>query len=540
MNGAWHETCNGKSQVRRWRALWVVTPRKAHQTRALSYLEIRRYWGSGPRLGTTVVSMRSIQPGEILADKYRVDGVLGEGGMGVVLSATDLQLERDVAVKLLLREHLQRQEAHSRFLREARAAAKIKSEHVARVHEVGSLPSGELYLVMEHLRGADLSRVLADEGPLSLGDACWFILQAAEALAEAHASGIVHRDLKPGNLFLARMPNGTSAIKVLDFGISKSLNTDASLDLSLTNTRSLLGSPMYMSPEQVRSARDVDQRTDIWSLGVVLYELLAGVPPFDAESFGELMVKILTVEPPSITERRPDLPAELGDVLKRALAKDREARFESLAELALELLPFAPRRARTNVERIVGTLKAAGTLQDAIVLPPSMLPPATAPAVAAPPPPGSKTVTNWGTTGSRPASSRQLKRLLAAGACAFGLGGIIGVVALAGASEDAPAERVAAAPPPALEPPPTTPSVERGDPEPPAPSPAVGAEGEAKTSDEGPAPGSAAAPPPPRSASSKPHRRPARAQTSKAPGAPAPSKTSPSISTLKQKFGGRE
>ena len=231
------------------------------------------------------------QPGDVLAGKYRVERVLGSGGMGVVVAAMHLTLQERVALKFLLPEGAKKEETVTRFLREARAAAKIKSEHVARVSDVGTLESGAPYLVMEYLDGSDLSALLRRDGPLPPRDAVEYVLQACEALAEAHAVGIVHRDLKPANLFLARHAGGAPRIKVLDFGISKLTARDPSMppdDPSMTRTRAWLGSPLYMSPEQMRSARDVDTRTDIWALGVILYELLSGKPPFDGETFPEL------------------------------------------------------------------------------------------------------------------------------------------------------------------------------------------------------------------------------------------------------------
>src|SRR4051794_37656982 len=200
-----------------------------------------------------------VKEGELLAGKYRVDKVLGVGGMGVVVAAHHIQLDDRVAIKFLLPETLGNGDAVMRFAREARAAVKIKSEHVARVTDVGTLENGAPYMVMEYLEGGDLAAWLQDRGRLPVELAVDLLLQACEAIAEAHAIGIVHRDLKPANLFVARLPGGVQSVKVLDFGISKMTGFSASGgESSATKTSALLGSPLYMSPEQMRSSKDVD------------------------------------------------------------------------------------------------------------------------------------------------------------------------------------------------------------------------------------------------------------------------------------------
>lgn len=300
-----------------------------------------------------------VAPGDTLAGKYRVDRVLGEGGMGVVVAASDIQLERKVAIKFLLPEYAQHHEASQRFLREARAAVKMQSEHVARVIDVGTMEGGAPYMVMEYLEGRDLARLLEEGGQVPVEDAVAYVLEACDAIAEAHSVGIVHRDLKPANLFLARQPDGSSRIKVLDFGISKAMMTTTGMDPSLTRTSSMMGSPLYMSPEQMKSAKNVDPRTDVWALGVILYELVHGEPPFYAESIPELSAKVLLEEPVSIRSRRADVPEGLEAVVKRALAKDPAQRYQTVAELAFALAPFGPARSRVNVERAGRVLKAS-------------------------------------------------------------------------------------------------------------------------------------------------------------------------------------
>ncbi|MEO8183403.1 MAG: protein kinase [Deltaproteobacteria bacterium] len=302
-----------------------------------------------------------VAPGQILAGKYRIERVLGEGGMGVVVEAHDTSLERRVAIKFLLPDFVQHAEAKERFIREARAAAKIQSEHVARVIDVSTLETGAPYMVMEFLEGSDLSKVIETTGAMSVEDATLYVIQACEALAEAHAYGIIHRDLKPANLFLAQQAGGSRKIKVLDFGISKTLAAaDPKSSGSLTRTSSMMGSPLYMSPEQMKSARDVDSRTDIWALGVILYEALTANPPFLGGSIPEISAKILLEDPRPVTELRPNIPKTLSDLVMRALQKQPDKRFANVSELALALLPFAPSRARNNVERITRVLEAAG------------------------------------------------------------------------------------------------------------------------------------------------------------------------------------
>jgi serine/threonine-protein kinase len=270
-------------------------------------------------------------------------------------------LEERVAIKFLLPQALSSGEAVARFLREARAAVRIKSEHVARVTDVGQLESGAPYMIMEYLDGADLGSVVQRQGALSVEDSVEYVLQACEALAEAHALGIVHRDLKPANLFLVRRADGTPSVKVLDFGISKTTGLDGSnSDLGMTKTQAVMGSPLYMSPEQMVSARDVDARTDLWALGAILYELLTGKVPFEANTITQLCAMILQQEAPALRNSRPDAPEPLQGIITRCLQKDRSARYASVAEFAQALGPFAPRRARISVERVSRVLASAG------------------------------------------------------------------------------------------------------------------------------------------------------------------------------------
>jgi serine/threonine protein kinase len=301
-----------------------------------------------------------VHEGQILAGKFRIERELGQGGMGIEVAATHLQLDERVALKFLLPDALANPEAVERFAREARAAVKNKSEHVARVSDVGTLESGSPYMVMEYLHGEDLAAWVRRNGALAAPEAIEFLLQACEAIAEAHALGIVHRDLKPANLFVTRRVDGSPCIKVLDFGISKLTLPGAVPELGMTKTSTVMGSPLYMSPEQMSSSRNVDMRTDIWALGVILYETLTGRVPFEAETMPQLCGMILQDPPRPLHELRPDLPLALQQVVLRCLEKNREHRWNNVAELAFALVPFAQPAAQRSAERIARVLGAAG------------------------------------------------------------------------------------------------------------------------------------------------------------------------------------
>jgi serine/threonine-protein kinase len=304
-----------------------------------------------------------VRPGDLLAGKYRVEAVLGIGGMGVVVSARHEQLDQRVAIKFVRPEALGNSDAIERFLREARAAVKLRSEHAARVLDVGTLDSGAPYMVMELLEGSDLAQTLEERGRQSVEQASDWVVQACEALAEAHAAGIVHRDLKPQNLFLARTVGDAVKVKVLDFGVSKSESALASGMGGLTHTRAMLGSPLYMSPEQMRSSRDVDARADVWALGVVLFELLTAAHPFEAETLPQLCLKVVSDPPRSILDLRPELPTELVAVIECCLRKDPSERFANAADLAEALEPFVSQVSRHIIERARKAIQAGGSLR---------------------------------------------------------------------------------------------------------------------------------------------------------------------------------
>jgi serine/threonine protein kinase len=339
-----------------------------------------------------------VKDGDVLAGKYRVDRLLGVGGMGVVVLATHLQLEQKVALKFLLPWALANQQAVERFTREARAAVRLKSDHVARVLDVGTLETGSPYIVMEFLEGIDLGDLIQRPGhKIRIDEAVDFVLQACDAVAEAHALGIVHRDLKPRNLFLTTGNDGNALIKVLDFGISKSSGHGG--DLSLTRTTEIVGSPNYMSPEQLRASRDVDSRTDIWALGVILYELLGGTVPFVAETLTQLTALVITEPPRPLHEIRPDVPPGLVEVISRCLEKDPTRRLPSVADLAMALDPYAPEHSRGLAQRV----RRVADRQKGAAASPSSLSPSTDQKGGMSPPlaaktPGAGTSVSWGKT----------------------------------------------------------------------------------------------------------------------------------------------
>jgi eukaryotic-like serine/threonine-protein kinase len=298
-----------------------------------------------------------VREGEVLEGKYVIGPPLGAGGMGVVLAARDELLGRKVAIKFLLPRLANSEQAVQRFVREARAASRITSEHVVRMLEISRLPDGTPYFVMEYLEGQDLNAILAESGPLRPGLAVDYLLQALEVVAEGHQHGIIHRDLKPGNLFVTRRADGMPLIKVLDFGIAKTLDLEADGQVGLTGSgETKLGSPAYMSPEQLQSPSDVDARSDVWALGVTLYELLTGSHPFSARSYPDLVYSIRSESPEPPSKRRPDLalPPELDHVVMRCLEKAKSARYATAREVAAAMAPFGSDDARESFKRIRG------------------------------------------------------------------------------------------------------------------------------------------------------------------------------------------
>jgi serine/threonine protein kinase len=295
-----------------------------------------------------------VRLGGVLAGKYRLDCVLGTGAVGVVVGATHLRLDQRIAIKFLSPPLLERSEGVRRFILEARNAARIRSEHVVRVFDVATLDDGTPYSVMEFLEGEDLRRFLERRGPLPLPEAVDCILQAGEAIAEAHAAGIIHRDLQPGNLFRSTRPDGSPLVKVLDFGAPKLLRrADNTLrPVILTGPYIVGGTPLYCAPEQFHSPSGGDARVDIWALGAILYELVCGRPPFSGETVIEMFSHLAGATPVPMHLLRPEVPSELDDVVARALAKEPAARIATVAELARSLARFADGGSLGSVERI--------------------------------------------------------------------------------------------------------------------------------------------------------------------------------------------
>jgi eukaryotic-like serine/threonine-protein kinase len=355
---------------------------------------------------TEPLGFATFPPGTVLLDKYRIVRELGVGGMGVVLCAEHVALGTRVAMKFLLPEFAILPDAAQRFVREARAATRIRSEHVARVIDVGTLPGalaglpsprgpdgeavaeaggppGVPFIVMEYLEGVDLGRHLKSGTKLSIHEALDFVIQAAEALAHAHAAGVIHRDVKPANLFLSRTSDGSPHVKMLDFGIAKVVEETAQHNLELTKTRAVMGSALYMSLEQMRSTKTVDYRTDIYSLGITLYELLTHTHPFMAESFSELCVKVSLDPPDPISRHRPDVTDELAEVIARAYARYPDDRYPTVAAFAAALAPFAAAESQAMIAAIQRIDRAASGERPLV----RMLTPLTNRAVTVAPPP---------------------------------------------------------------------------------------------------------------------------------------------------------
>jgi eukaryotic-like serine/threonine-protein kinase len=300
--------------------------------------------------------------GETIAQKYRIERIVGIGGMAIVFAAHHLELDQPIAIKVLLPDHASNPDLVRRFLTEARAAAKLKSVHVARISDVATVESRARrvlpIIVMELLDGRDLATVVEEKGRLAPAHAMSFVLQACDAVAEAHALGIVHRDLKPANLFLVERRDGSPIVKLLDFGISKSLGAIGGpsghrpiFGRGSAKETELVGTPAYMSPEQIEGST-VDHRTDVWSLGVILYELLTGRDPFAAPEIDATLDNVLNTSPRPIATIAPEVPPNVVAIVDRCLEKDRARRFQSVAELAAALSDAVGEMSITGMSRI--------------------------------------------------------------------------------------------------------------------------------------------------------------------------------------------
>jgi serine/threonine-protein kinase len=395
------------------------------------------------------------RPGEMIGDKYRVLGLLGCGGMGVVVTAEQIDLGRRVAIKLMPPRAARRPAAVERFLREARAASAIENDHVVRVFDVGKNVLGVPYMVMELLEGITLGQMILRRGPLPIQEALDIVLQASVAIAECHARGVVHRDLKPDNLMVLERPGQRGFVKVLDFGVSK---TDWLEEVDgpprLTDTMEMLGTPTYMSPEQVRSSKTVDRRTDIWALGVILYEAISGKPPFLASNVPALSAMIVSDEPARLARFRRDVPPGIEIIVGRCLEKRPDRRPGSVHDLAELLAPFAAPSSQAFIE-LIRSIASAELPRISSLPPPPSNPyhPRPAPVLA---PPIADTAITWGQTPLRSGLPRAFA--IGIGSAAFVSMLLLLVWSLLSADEVAPppssARAVAVSPPPAAPSPP--------------------------------------------------------------------------------------
>jgi serine/threonine-protein kinase len=282
--------------------------------------------------------IESVEVGEVIGGKYRIERTLGEGGMGSVVCATDRASQSKVALKVLREDAAALANARGRFLREIRAVRALESRHVAKVLDAGALEDGRPYIVMEYLDGKDLSALAKERGKLPFDEVAEYVIQACDAIGEAHSAGIVHRDLKPANLFLVKGKEDKPLVKVLDFGVSKverdEDDGEPGADSVITNVTDMLGSPGYMAPEQLLSARDADARSDIYSLGVIMYKLITGQPPVVAKSFHEHVDKIVKGEIERPSKVVPSMPEGLCAIIMRCLEKKPSNRYQSVADLA--------------------------------------------------------------------------------------------------------------------------------------------------------------------------------------------------------------
>ena len=306
--------------------------------------------------------------GRTAGGKYKLVRVLGRGGMGDVYEAQHSLIGRRFAIKFLHPDLADNAEIISRFQREAQAAGGLENENIAAVVDAGTADDGAPYLVMEYLEGEDLAHLLVRSGPLPVPRAAYILIQACRGLAAAHERNIVHRDLKPENLFVCKRNDGSDLVKVLDFGIAKLQLRGAGT--GLTHTGATMGTPFYMSLEQARGAKEVDHRTDIYSLGVILYEILSGAKPHPGESYNEILYHVISNEPTPLDSIREGLPAGLAAAAHKCMAREPSDRYASVVELMEALIPFAGRAVTPLRTSLGATVQSPVTLTDKPVITP--------------------------------------------------------------------------------------------------------------------------------------------------------------------------
>ena len=391
---------------------------------------------SSIRTARAARALRDIAPGTVLGDKYEVERRLGEGAMGIVFAARHLGLDEMVAIKFVRPDVPDVDGALARFAREAKLAARIHSEHVAKVFDAGVLEPLGPFIVMEYLQGSSLAELLEAEGPLPVERLVGYLLQACEGLAAAHAIGVVHRDVKPENLFVTRRA-GAEVVRLLDFGIAQVLPIEPAPDGAAASAPAIvLGSPLYMAPEQLRPGSPIDARVDIWALGVVAYELLTGNMPFGGASLPEICSSILDAEPSPLGAA---YPAALAAIVRRCLMKDPARRFDSVADLAAALLPLAPRDACSYASRASSILRASSALPAALLEAPALEREAAAPGAAR---------VSAAAGLERPRTARFDSAALVASATVLALAalGVVAALSRGGGPEGGPARTVVVAP----------------------------------------------------------------------------------------------
>jgi hypothetical protein len=384
--------------------------------------------------------------------KYRVERIIGMGGMGLVVAARHIELDERVAIKMLLPHLPATGEPAARFLREAKAAIRRSRTSTSSASSTWEGPTSEARTSSwSTWTGSDLGQLLERDGPLPVEDAVDYVLQACEAIAAAHALGIVHRDLKPANLFLAAASDGTAFVKVLDFGISKIAESPSSQGPGLTSTATVMGTPCFMSPEQLRSTRDVDARADIWSMGAILHALMTGTPPYDGESNADVSAKIIRDAPTPLRALRPEVPADLEAIVLRCLEKDPARRFADVSSLAEALSQVTPRdSSKASAIRVARI--AAAVAPTILSVPPHAAQSFTPGGQATPGP--TRTASAWGDTRREEKRGRRIAGMVAAvgivaGAIVFGVlrwqGGPSASVSPVLATGSAPSTQVVAA-----------------------------------------------------------------------------------------------